>query len=42
MVGIPVAEVVVVQVLVDIRRNKPGGRLCLSRWNQIRRYSIND
>ena len=31
-VGIPVAEVVVVQVLVDIRRIREGGRERRSRW----------
>lgn len=31
-VGIPVAEVVVVHVLVDIRRNRLGGKLRLPRY----------
>jgi len=31
-IGMPVAEVVVLQVAVDIRRNKLGGRLRLPRY----------
>ena len=33
-VGSPVADVVVVQVLIDIRRNKLGGRLRRRRWKE--------
>ena len=33
-VGSPVADVVVVHVLVDIRRSKLGGKLRRSRWNK--------